>query len=135
MARCVTHPITLPLSNPTSRSEAAPADLIAWTSGRALVATGSPFPDVVHDGRTFPISQCNNAYIFPGVGQGVIASGARRVSNTLFMAAARSLAEASPARATPGAPLVPPLADVARVSRQIALDVGAEAQRQGLAEP
>lgn len=135
MARHVERPAIFPLSNPTSRSEATPADLIAWTDGRALVATGSPFPDVLHAGRTFPIGQCNNAYIFPGVGQGVIASGARRVTDALFLTAARSLAEASPARTRPGASLIPALDDVARVSRKIAFDIGAEAQRQGLAPP
>jgi malate dehydrogenase (oxaloacetate-decarboxylating) len=135
MARHVEQPAIFPLSNPTSRSEAKPDDLIAWTEGRALVATGSPFPDVRHGGRTFPIGQCNNAYIFPGLGQGVIAAGAGRVTDAMFLAAARSLAEASPARLTPGTSLFPAMEDIARVSRQITLAVGAEAQRLGLARP
>jgi malate dehydrogenase (oxaloacetate-decarboxylating) len=135
MARHVARPAIFPLSNPTSRSEATPADLIAWTDGRALVATGSPFPDVTHAGRTIRISQCNNAYIFPGVGQGVIASGARRVTDGMFLAAARTLAARSPARSVPDAGLFPALEQIGPMSRRIAVAVGAEAQRQGLVEP
>lgn len=135
MAEHVDRPAIFPLSNPTSRSEATPADLLAWTDGRALVATGSPFADVVHKGRSIAVGQCNNAYIFPGVGQGVVTSGARRVSDGMFLAAARALADASPARRSPSASLFPALEDVARVSRRIALAVGEEAVRQGLAPP
>jgi malate dehydrogenase (oxaloacetate-decarboxylating) len=142
MARSVERPIIFPLSNPTSRSEAAPADLIAWTDGRAMVATGSPFPDVHYGGRTIHIGQCNNIFIFPGVGLGVLASGARRVADSMFVAAAHALSEHSPARRNPGtaqgdppASLFPMLEHVREVSRDIALAVGAEAQRAGLAEP
>jgi malate dehydrogenase (oxaloacetate-decarboxylating) len=131
MARHVERPILLPLSNPTARSEATPADLVAWTAGRALVATGSPFPPVVYRGRTIPISQCNNVHVFPGLGMGLIASGARRVTDEMFLAAARALADAAPA--APDAPLLPPLEEVRVVSRRIALAVGSEAMRQGLA--
>ncbi|HEX9373024.1 MAG TPA: NAD-dependent malic enzyme [Roseiflexaceae bacterium] len=134
MARHVERPIIFPLSNPTSKSEAAPADLIAWTEGRALVATGSPFPEVHFRGRTIAISQCNNVFIFPGVGLGVIASDARRVSDAMFVAAARALSELSPARQAAGAPLFPSLEHVREVSRQVALAVGAQAQREGLAD-
>jgi malate dehydrogenase (oxaloacetate-decarboxylating) len=111
------HPVIFPLSNPTSRAEATPADLIAWTDGRALVATGSPFGDVTYKGRRFPIAQCNNSYIFPGLGLGILASGAKRVSDSMFMAAARALAEFSMAGRDPAAPLLPPLAESRRVSR------------------
>jgi len=135
MARQVERPAIFPLSNPTSRSEATPADLIAWTDGRALVATGSPFPDVPHGGRTFRIAQCNNVYIFPGVGLGVIAARARRVSDTMFLAAARALGDASPARADRNAALFPPLEEITQISRRIALATAAQAQREGLAEP
>jgi malate dehydrogenase (oxaloacetate-decarboxylating) len=135
MARHVPRPIILPLSNPTSRSEARPADLIAWTEGRALVATGSPFPDVVHQGRTIPIAQCNNSYLFPGIGLGVLAVRASRVTDEMFMAAAQALADCSPARTHPGAGLLPALENIREVSRRIALAVGAKAQQQGLATP
>ncbi len=134
MARHAERPIIFPLSNPTSKSEAAPADLIAWTDGRALVATGSPFPPVRHAGRLINIGQCNNAFIFPGVGLGVLASKARRVTNAMFVAAAQALSEHSPARRDPTASLFPALEDVREVSRRVALAVGAEAQRTGLAE-
>ena len=132
MAHAAERPAIFPLSNPTSRSEAAPADLLAWTGGRALVATGSPFPDVVLDGQTYKIAQCNNAYVFPGLGQGVIASGAPRVTDGLFLAAAHALAGAAPVPGTVGAPLLPPLDQIVGVSRQVALAVAAEAERQGL---
>jgi malate dehydrogenase (oxaloacetate-decarboxylating) len=128
-------PIVFPLSNPTSRAEATPADLIAWTDGRALIATGSPFEDVIHAGRRYPIAQCNNSYIFPGLGLGILASGAERVSDSMFMAAARALADDSTASRDPSAPLLPPLAESRRVSRAIALAVAAAAQRDGFAAP
>jgi malate dehydrogenase (oxaloacetate-decarboxylating) len=133
MARHTDRPIVFPLSNPTSRSEAPPADLLAWTEGRALVATGSPFGRVTCEGRTVAVSQCNNSYVFPGLGLGVIASGARRVTDALFLAAARILSDCVPPQAGPDAPLLPPLEELPAVSRRIALAVGAEAQRQGIA--
>jgi malate dehydrogenase (oxaloacetate-decarboxylating) len=135
MARHVERPAIFPLSNPTSRSEATPEDLISWTDGRALVATGSPFPPVSYRGRTFPIAQCNNAYIFPGVGLGVISSRSRRVPDAMFLAAARALGNASPTRTDRDAALFPPLEVITEVSRQIAVAVAAEAQREGLADP
>ncbi|HEV8540128.1 MAG TPA: NAD-dependent malic enzyme [Nitrospiraceae bacterium] len=132
MARHQARPIIFPLSNPTSRCEAVPADLLAWTDGKALVATGSPFEDVVYKGRKIPISQCNNSYIFPGLGLGILAVGAKRVTDSMFMAASRALAHGSPAGNNPDAPLLPPLEDIRSVSRQIALAVAGEAQRAGL---
>lgn len=138
MARHVARPIIFPLSNPTSRCEAKPIDLMAWTSGRAIVATGSPFADVPQSvtggGRPRKIGQCNNAYIFPGVGLGVIAVGARRVNQEMFVAAARALSEMSPALNDRMASLFPDLKDIRAVSRQVAIAVGLEAQRSGLAE-
>ena len=132
MARHVERPVIFPLSNPTSKSEAAPRDLVEWTKGRALVATGSPFPEVEYGGRRIRVGQCNNSFIFPGVGLGVRASGARRVTDAMFVAAARALAELSPALCEEGAPLYPRLESVREVSRLVALAVGREAQRSGL---
>jgi malate dehydrogenase (oxaloacetate-decarboxylating) len=134
MAGHVERPVIFPLSNPTSKSEAAPADLLEWTDGRALVATGSPFPPVVRDGRVIRIGQCNNSFIFPGVGLGVIASGADRVTDSMFVAAARVLSEFSPALQNVDAPLYPPLEQVREVSLNVALAVATEAQRSGLAK-
>ncbi len=134
MAQHVERPAIFPLSNPTSRCEAIPAEVLAWTEGRALVATGSPFPDVPFDGRSIRIGQCNNSYIFPGLGQGVISSGSRRVSDTMFLTAARTLAQASPARRSADASLFPPLEEIDKISRNIAMAVGLQAQKEGFAE-
>ncbi len=133
MAQHTKRPIIFPLSNPTSKSEAVPADLMAWTEGRALVATGSPFADVMYNGRTIPIGQCNNAYVFPGVGLGVIASGARRVTDSMFVAAARALSDFAPSRKNPAAALFPNLTMIREISRRVAFTVASEAQRLGLA--
>jgi malate dehydrogenase (oxaloacetate-decarboxylating) len=134
MAKYVERPVIFPLSNPTSKSEAAPLDLINWTDGRALVATGSPFPPVEFDNRLIKIGQCNNVFVFPGVGLGVIASRARRVTNEMFVAAARALAEFSPALQDPAESLYPALEQVRKISRSVALAVGGEAMRLGLAD-
>ena len=133
MARKVERPIILPLSNPTDRSEAKADDLIHWTEGRALVATGSPAASVRYGGRTIPIAQSNNAYIFPAIGLGVVASGARRVTDSMIQAAARALAEASPTLKNRTASLLPALADLRRVAVQIATAVGLAAQKDGVA--
>lgn len=127
-------PIIFPLSNPTSKCEATPADLLAWTDGRALVATGSPYAPVAIGGKTRSIGQCNNAYIFPGMGLGVTASGARRVTDEMFFAAARTLADLSPAIADPDASLFPDLTTIRDVSHRVALAVAKMAQSQGHAE-
>jgi malate dehydrogenase (oxaloacetate-decarboxylating) len=132
MARHVERPVIFPLSNPTSKSEATPSDLLNWTAGRALIATGSPFPPVSQNGRLITTGQCNNAFIFPGVGLGVIAAGARRVTDAMFSAAARVLSEFSPALSDPDGPLFPPLESVREISYRVALAVGAEAVRAGL---
>jgi len=133
MARKVERPIIFPLSNPTTKSEATADDLIRWTEGRALVATGSPFAPVNYGGRTIPIAQCNNVYIFPAIGLGVVASGARRVSDAMMLAAARALAENSPALKDSSASLLPPLTDIRRVAAEIALAFGLEAEKEGFA--
>jgi malate dehydrogenase (oxaloacetate-decarboxylating) len=133
MARKVERPIIFPLSNPTSKSEAKAEDLIRWTDGRALVASGSPFAPVTYHGRRIPIAQCNNVYIFPAMGLGVVASGARRVTEPMMLAAARALGANSPALKDRSASLLPPLTDIRRVAADIALAVGIEAQRNGVA--
>ncbi|HKY28348.1 MAG TPA: malic enzyme-like NAD(P)-binding protein, partial [Pyrinomonadaceae bacterium] len=134
MAQYVERPIIFPLSNPTAKSEATPKCLLSWTNGRALIATGSPFNPVTINGRSVSIGQCNNAFIFPGIGLGVLASGAKPVSNEMFVAAAIALSELSPALAEVGQPLYPPLERVRDVSYRVALAVAREAQRSGLAE-
>jgi malate dehydrogenase (oxaloacetate-decarboxylating) len=133
MAASTARPTIFPLSNPTSRSEATPADLLAWTDGRAIIGTGSPFAPVVRDGKSIKIDQTNNAYIFPGVGLGVIAAKARRVSDTMFMAAALALAAASPTRQDKNASLLPPVSALREVSFAVALAVAQRAQDEGLA--
>ncbi len=133
-ARGTPRPIVLPLSNPTSKIEATPADILRWTDGQALVATGSPFPDVEYNGVRHTIGQCNNSYIFPGVGLGVIASRAKRVTDAMFLAAARALAEQTPAARNPGAPLLPKLSSIKQVSIAVAQAVALQAQKDGVAE-
>ena len=132
MAKHVERPVIFPLSNPTSKSEATPSELLQWTEGRALIATGSPFPPVSYEGRLIKVGQCNNVFIFPGVGLGVLASGADRVTDAMFSAAARVLSEFSPALNDPDLPLYPPLESVREISRKVAVAVGVEAQQAGL---
>ena len=133
MARKTERPIIFPLSNPTSHSEAEPADLIAWTEGRALIATGSPFSAVKYAGKTIEIAQCNNVYIFPAVGLGLAASGARRVTDKMLLAGANALGENSPALKDPTASLLPGLQHLRDTAREIAFAVGVAAQRADLA--
>jgi malate dehydrogenase (oxaloacetate-decarboxylating) len=134
MAARVRRPAIFPLSNPTERSEAAPEDLLAWTEGRAVVGTGSPFPPVLRDGRSFRIDQTNNAYVYPGVGLGAIAAKARGISAGMFLAAARTIADLSPARSDPRANLLPPLAELRKVSVLVAIAVAAQANSEGIAD-
>jgi malate dehydrogenase (oxaloacetate-decarboxylating) len=134
MAKHAERPIIFPLSNPTSRAEATPADLLQWTDGRAIVATGSPFDPVQYNNVTHTIAQCNNSYIFPAMGTAILATNTRRVTDEMFMAAAIALKECSPATKDPHAPLLPSLADIRQVSRHIALAVAREAQQQGVAQ-
>jgi len=133
MARHTPRPVIFPLSNPTSKSEATPVDLLRWTEGQALVGTGSPFAPVEVGGRIFRIAQINNSYIFPGLALGVLVCRARRVTDQMIMAAARALAGLSPAKEDPNAPLLPPVADSRKVALVVAEAVGREAIRQGVA--
>ncbi|HHX8455233.1 TPA: NAD-dependent malic enzyme [Vibrio diabolicus] len=126
-------PIVFPLSNPTSRVEATPNDIIRWTNGEALVATGSPFEPVVHEGRTYPIAQCNNSYIFPGIGLGVLAVNAKRVTDEMLMESSRALATCSPLAINGRGALLPPLEEIHSVSKKIAFAVGKKAIEQGVA--
>lgn len=126
-------PIIMPLSNPTSRAEAQPADLIEWTQGAALVATGSPFAPVFWQDAQYDIAQCNNAYIFPGLGLGVLASKALRVTEGMLMTASRALAAHSPLVKTEKGGLLPPVDDIEAVSRNIALAVARTAMEGGIA--
>ena len=134
MASYASRPMIFPMSNPTSRIEAIPEDIIRWTEGRALVATGSPFEPVTYQGREYPIAQSNNSYIFPGMGLGILAAGATRVSDDMFMAAAVALSESSPALTDPQGSLLPSLDDIRAVSRRIAMAVARQAQAEGLAD-
>ena len=126
------HPLIMPLSNPLTRAEATAEDVLTWTNGTALVATGSPFDPVTINGVTHKIAQSNNSYVFPGVGLGVVASKATRVSDNMFMAAAEALA-ASVKTTDANEGILPPLAEVRSVSRRIAIAVAEQAQADGLA--
>ena len=134
MAKHTERPIIFPLSNPTSRAEAAPEDLLRWTDGRALVGSGSPYAPIEFKGKVIPIAQTNNSYIFPGLALGILVSRARRVTDAMIMAAARALARLSPARQDKNAPLLPPIADSRRVSLAVAEAVGKQAIADGVAE-
>ncbi len=135
MAGHVQRPVIFPLSNPTERAEATPVDLDAWTEGRAVIGTGSPFPPIKRDGREFRVDQTNNAYVYPGIGLGAIATDARRISDGMFLAAARTIADNSPAKRDPQANLLPPLVEIRKLTFQVALAVAKQAQAEGLAHP
>jgi malate dehydrogenase (oxaloacetate-decarboxylating) len=134
MAKHTAQPIIFPLSNPTSKSEAVPADLLRWTEGRALVGTGSPFDPVLVNGKPVRISQVNNSFIFPGLALGILVSRSTRVSDAMIMASAKALAGLSPALVASGAPLLPPIADCRKVSLVVAEAVAKQAIADGTAE-
>jgi malate dehydrogenase (oxaloacetate-decarboxylating) len=134
MATHVQRPVIFPLSNPTERSEATPADIDAWTDGRAVIGTGSPFPPLERNGKLFRVDQTNNAYVYPGIGLGAIAVKAKRISDAMFLAAARTIAELSPAKRDPNANLLPPLVEIRDVTFRVAHAVAKEAVAEGLAE-
>jgi len=126
-------PIVFPLSNPVRQVEATPEQVIHWTDGQAIVATGSPFEPVEHNEKVFPIAQCNNSYIFPGLGLGVISANVNRITDEMLMVASKTLAEASPLANTGEGELLPPLTEIANLSKKIAFAVAKVAFEQGLA--
>lgn len=129
------HPLVLPLSNPTSQVEAQPVDILRWTAGKAMVATGSPFQSVDMGDRLYDIAQCNNSYIFPGVGLGVITAKATRITDNMMMAASKALADTSPLAVTGKGALLPLLDDIRIVSKLIARAVIKQAVADGVALP
>lgn len=131
MAHHTSKPIIFPLSNPTSKSEATPADLLLWTEGRAIIGTGSPFPKVIKNGIPVRIDQTNNSYIFPGIGLGIIATKAKSIPDSIFMVAAQTL---SLCVSKSDMNLLPPLSNIREISFQIALAVGKEAIQLGLSD-
>jgi len=131
----VVRPIILPLSNPTRSCEAVPSDVLAWTEGRALVGTGSPFPAATVGTQSFPITQVNNLYLFPGLGRGVVAVGATRVTDSMLSAAATAIGSIAPRDAAAPLTVLPPLAQVGEVADAVALAVARQAVDEGLAAP
>jgi malate dehydrogenase (oxaloacetate-decarboxylating) len=134
MAGHVRRPVIFPLSNPTERAEATPAELELWTEGRAVIGTGSPFPPIKRKGKLFRVDQTNNAYVYPGIGLGALTTDARRISDRMFLAAARTIADLSPAKRDPDANLLAPLVDLRKLSFHVALAVAKAAQAEGLAD-
>ncbi len=132
MAQHVEHPIIFPLSNPTSLSEATPADLIRWTEGKVIVATGSPFDPVDHDGDLIRISQCNNAFVFPGLGLGVLVAKAKQVTDNMIAASSDALSDYSPARKDSSAPVLPSFDHIHEISQYIAHKVVEQAIKDGV---
>jgi malate dehydrogenase (oxaloacetate-decarboxylating) len=135
MAENVERPVILPLSNPTSKTEAKPADILTWTGGRALVATGSPFDPVTCDGRTIRIGQGNNVFVFPGVGLGVLVSQATRVTDAMFRVAAETLSQQVSDETLAAGTLFPRIADLRRITHAVACAVVRQARDEGLGRP
>ena len=137
MENKIDRPIIFPLSNPSDRAEAAPKDLIQWTEGHALIATGTEFPPVSFNGKTFKIAQCNNFYIFPAIGLAVVASEAKRVTDRMMIAAASTLGNFQDAKGNNDgdaeSPLLPPIENMRDVAIHIAIKVALQAQQDGVA--
>ena len=132
MAEHTDRPLILPMSNPTDLAEATPRDLLAWTGGRALIAAGSPFEPVEHDGTTYQIAQANNALVFPGLGLGAIVARATRVTDAMLAAAAAAVAGRVDTD-TPGAPILPPVPELRETSVAVAVAVARAAAEAGVA--
>lgn len=126
-------PIIFPLSNPSRQVEATPNQVINWTDGDVIIATGSPFGPVEHQGKTYPVAQCNNSYIFPGIGLGVISANINRITDRMLQVASETLAAASPLANTGKGELLPPLTEIAQLSKDIAFAIAKVAFEQGLA--
>lgn len=126
-------PIIFPLSNPSRQVEATPEQVINWTQGDVIIATGSPFKPVEYQGKLYPVAQCNNSYIFPGIGLGVIASKARLITDEMLREASKTLAAASPRANTGSGGLLPAFTELAELSKKIAFNVAKVAMQQGLA--
>jgi malate dehydrogenase (oxaloacetate-decarboxylating) len=135
MLRHTDRPVIMPLSNPTAMAEAVPDDIFRWTEGRGLVGTGSPFPPVMHNGRTYRVGQCNNVFVFPGVGLGVLASGAREVLPEFFTAAARAVAGFVTSSELEAGCLLPDVTMLHEISLKVAQAVGEAAIRLGVSRP
>lgn len=133
MVNGCSRPIILPLSNPSQHAEAHPHDVLEWSNGKAIVATGSPFKPAKYNGETFEISQCNNSYVFPGVGLGVISCNAKLISDEMLMAASKTLADLSLNSEGQANAILPPLTSLPEISRKIALVVAKTAIGQELA--
>lgn len=132
MAKHVERPIIMPMSNPTSLAEAVPENLIKWTDGKALIATGSPFNNIEHNGITYEIGQSNNAFVFPGLGLGAIVAKAEVISKGMFAAASNAVAEMSDS-SQPGASLLPSIEHLHEVSIYVAVQVAKAAMEEGIA--
>jgi len=133
MAANSPQPVILPLSNPTRMAEALPADIRRWSDGRALVATGSPFPPLEREGKSVRVGQCNNVFIFPGIGLGVLAAGAREVLPSFFTAAAAAVSAHVTAAERRQAILLPPVTDLREITRKVAQAAGLAAIKEGRA--
>ena len=134
MASHVDRPTIFPLSNPTRLHEADPKDLNQWTDGRVLMATGSPFPPVNHNGKEYEVAECNNSTCFPGIGLGAVLSRSKLLSDKMLVAAVKALAAQSPALKDPVKGLLPDVTEVREISVKIAMAVIKTAMEEGYAQ-
>lgn len=134
MAKHVERPIIFPLSNPTKLHEAQPGDINDWTDGKALMATGSPFPPIEHDGKKYEVAECNNSVCFPGIGLGGVLGRVKQMSDKMLVSAVRALAECSPSSKDPNKGLVPDVDEAREVSVKIAKAVIRAAQEEKLCQ-
>jgi malate dehydrogenase (oxaloacetate-decarboxylating) len=134
MAAHVDRPIIFPLSNPTRLHEADPKDINEWSKGKALIATGSPFPPATYNGITYEVAECNNSTCFPGIGLGCVLSRTKLVTDSMLVAAVKALAAQSPALKNPDKGLLPDVEDVREISVHIAKAVIQQAVEEGLAQ-